>query len=65
MRKAEVFVKGDQRFSGEGEFVGQILQEMAEVFGRKCLRKSQACNVDKLAAHVGIWCEYDFTSEET
>jgi putative transposase len=52
MRRAKVFVKGDERILGEGDFVEQILQEAGEAFERKSLLKSQGWDLDKLAAHV-------------
>jgi hypothetical protein len=39
MRRAKVFVKGDERILGEGDFVEQMLQESGEAFERKSLLK--------------------------
>jgi len=52
MRRAKVFVKGDERILGEGDFVEQMLQKSGEAFERKSLLKSQGWDLDKLAAHV-------------
>ena len=52
MRRAKVFVKGDERILGEGDFVEQILQKSGEAFERKSLLKSQGWDLDRLAAHV-------------
>jgi putative transposase len=59
MRRAKVFVKGDERILGEGDFVEQILQESGEAFERKSLLKSQGWDLDKLAAHVAKLLEID------
>ena len=59
MRRAKVFVKGDERILGEGEFVEQMLQESGEAFERKSLLKSQGWDLDKLAAHVAKLLEID------
>jgi putative transposase len=59
MRRAKVFVKGDERILGEGDFVEQILQEAGEAFERKSLLKSQGWDLDKLAAHVAKLLEID------
>ena len=59
MRRAKVFVKGDERILGEGEFVEQMLQESGETFERKSLLKSQGWDLDKLAAHVAKLLEVD------
>jgi hypothetical protein len=53
MRRAKVFVKGDERILGEGDFVDQILQKSGEAFERRSLLKRQGWDLDKLAAHVG------------
>ncbi len=52
MRRAKVFVKGDERILGEGDFVEQMLEKSGEAFERKSLLKSQGWDLDKLAAHV-------------
>lgn len=59
MRRAKVFVKGDERILGEGDFVEQILQESGEAFEQKSLLKSQGWDLDKLAAHVAKLLEID------
>jgi len=59
MRRAKVFVKGDERILGESDFVEQMLQESGEAFERKSLLKSQGWDVDKLAAHVAKLLEID------
>ena len=59
MRRAKVFVKGDERILGEGDFVEQMLQESGEAFERKSLLKSQGWDLDKLAAHVAKLLEID------
>ena len=52
MRRARVFVKGDERILGEGDFVEQMLRESGEAYERKSLLKSHGWDLDKLAAHV-------------
>jgi REP element-mobilizing transposase RayT len=52
MRRAKVFVKGDERILGEGDFVEQMLQKSGEAFERKSFLKSQGWDLDKLAAYV-------------
>lgn len=52
MRRAKVFVKGDERILGEGDFVEQMLRESVEVYERRALLKSHGWDLDKLAAHV-------------
>jgi len=59
MRRAKVFVKGDERILGEGDFVEQMLQKSGEGFERKSLLKSQGWDLDKLAAHVAKLLEID------
>lgn len=52
MRRAKVFVKGDERILGEGDFVEQILQTAGEKFEKRSLLVSQGWDMDKLAEHV-------------
>jgi putative transposase len=52
MRRAKVFVKGDERILGEGDFVEQMLGESGEAYERRALLKSHGWDLDKLAAHV-------------
>jgi putative transposase len=59
MRRTKVFIKGDERILGEGDFVEQMLQESGEAFERKSLLKSQGWDLDKLAAHVAKLLEID------
>ena len=59
MRRAKVFVKGDERILGEGDFVEEMLQEAGEAFERKSLLKSQGWDLDKLASHVAKLLEID------
>jgi REP element-mobilizing transposase RayT len=59
MRRAKVFVKGDERILGEGDFVEQMLRESGEEFERKSLLKSQGWDLDKLAAYVANLLEID------
>ncbi|MGD8228337.1 MAG: hypothetical protein PVI20_11195 [Desulfobacteraceae bacterium] len=59
MRRAKVFVKGDERILGEGAFVEQMLQESGEAFERKSLLKRQGWDLDKLAAYVAKLLETD------
>ena len=59
MRRAKVFVKGDERILGEGDFVEQILQESGEAFERKSLLRIQGWDLDTLAAHVAKLLEID------
>jgi putative transposase len=59
MRRAKVFVKGDERILGDGDFVEQMLQESGEEFERKSFLKSKGWDLDKLAAHVAKLLEID------
>jgi putative transposase len=59
MRRAKVFVKGDERILGEGDFVEQMLEKSGEAFERKSLLKSQGWDLDKLAAYVANLLEID------
>jgi len=59
MRRAKVFVKGDERILGQGDFVEQMLQESGESFERKSLLKRQGWDLDKLAAYVAKLLEID------
>ena len=52
MRRAKVFIKGDERILGEGEFVEQMLQTAGETFEKRSLLVSQGWDMDKLAEHV-------------
>ena len=59
MRRAKVFVKGDERILGEGDFVERMLKNSGEAFERKSLLKSQGWDLDKLGAHVAKLLEID------
>ena len=61
MRRAKVFIKGDERILGEGDFVEQILQEAGEVFEKKSLLKAQGWDIDKLAEHVAKLLDMDIS----
>jgi hypothetical protein len=52
MGRTKVFVKGDERILGEGDFVEQILQTAEEKFEKRSLLVSQGWDMDKLAKHV-------------
>ncbi len=52
MRRAKVFVKGDERILGEGDFVEQILQTAGEAFEKRSLLVTQGWDIDKVAEHV-------------
>ena len=52
MRRAKMFVKGDERILGEGDFVEQILQAAGEKFEKRSLLVSQGWDMDKMAEHV-------------
>ena len=61
MRRAKVFVKGDERILGEGTFVEQMLQEAGEAFEKKSRLKTQGWDIDKLAAHVARILDMDIS----
>jgi putative transposase len=61
MRRAKVFVKGDERILGKGDFVEQMLQEAGEVFEKKSLLLTQGWDVDKLAEHVATILNMDIS----
>jgi chromosomal replication initiation ATPase DnaA len=61
MRRAKVFVKGDERILGEGTFVEQMLQEAGETFEKKSRLKTQGWDIDKLAAHVARILDMDIS----
>jgi putative transposase len=52
MRKARVFVKGDERILGQSDFVEQILQAAGEEFEKRSSLAAQGWDIDKIAAHV-------------
>lgn len=52
MRKAKVFVKGDERILGEGDFVEQILQTAGEAFDKRTSLMAQEWDIDRVAEHV-------------
>ena len=52
MRKAKVFVKGDERILGEGDFVEHILQTAGEAFEKRTSLMAQEWDSDKVAEHV-------------
>jgi putative transposase len=52
MRRAKVFVKGDERILGKGDFVEQVLQTSEEAFERRSLLMTQGWNIDGLADYV-------------
>ena len=64
MRKAKVFVKGDERILGDGDFVAQILQTAGEAFEKRTSMMAQEWDIDRVAEHVaklldmevsGVW----------
>jgi putative transposase len=61
MRRAKVFVKGDERILGEGDFVEQMLKEAGEVFEKKSLLAAQGWDIDKLAEHVAKLLDMDIS----
>jgi hypothetical protein len=61
MRRSKVFVKGDERILGEGEFVEQMLQEAGEAFEKKSQLKTQGWDIDKLAAYVAGILDMDIS----
>ena len=61
MRRAKVFVKGDERILGGGEFVEQMLEEAGEAFEKKSQLKTQGWNIDKLAVHVAGILDMDIS----
>ena len=61
MRRAKVFVKGDERILGEGDFVEQMLEEAGEVFEKKSLFVTQGWDIDKLAEHVAKLLDMDIS----
>ena len=52
MCKAKVFVKGNERILGEGEFVAQILQTAGEAFEKRTSMMAQKWDIDRVAEHV-------------
>ncbi len=52
MRKAKVFVKGDERILGDGDFVAQILQTAGEAFEKRTSMMAQEWDIDRVAEHV-------------
>jgi putative transposase len=61
MRRAKVFMKGDERILGEGDFVEQMLQEAGEAFEKKFLLKAQGWDMDKLAEYVAKLLDMDIS----
>jgi REP element-mobilizing transposase RayT len=52
LRKAKIYMKGDERILGDGEFVQQSLQTANEQLERKYRHQSRGYNVDQLARRV-------------
>lgn len=52
LRKAKVYLKGDERILGESSFVEQVLSSAEEALEKKYLLQAEGWNVDKLAAYV-------------
>ena len=52
MRKAKMFVKGDERILGDGDFVAQILQTAGEAFEKRTSMMAQEWDIDRVAEHV-------------
>ena len=59
MRKAKVFVKGDERILGDGDFVEQTLQRAGEAFEKKSSLMAQGWDVDRVAGHVAGLLDMD------
>ena len=59
MRKAKVFVKGDERILGEGDFVEQILKTAGEGFDKRTSLMAQGWDIDKVAEHVAKLLDMD------
>jgi hypothetical protein len=52
MRRAKVFVKGDERILDDGDFAEQILQEAEEGFEKKSRFASKGWDIDTLAEYM-------------
>jgi REP element-mobilizing transposase RayT len=52
LRKAKLYMKGDERMLGNGDFVQQSLQTANERLERKYRCQSRGCNLDQLARRV-------------
>jgi putative transposase len=52
MRKAKVFVKGDERILDEGDFVEHLLQTAGEAFDKRTSLMAQEWDIDKMAEQV-------------
>jgi putative transposase len=52
MRKAKVFVKGDERILAEGDFVEHILQTAGEAFDKRTSMMAQEWDIGKMAEQV-------------
>ncbi len=59
MRKAKVFVKGDERILGEGDFVEQILQAAGEAFEKRTSLMVQGWDIDSVAGYVAKLLDMD------
>jgi putative transposase len=59
MRKAKVFVKGDERILGKGDFVEQILQTAGEAFDKRTSLMAQGWDIDRVAEHVAELFDMD------
>ncbi len=59
MRRAKVFVKGDERILGEGDFVEEMLQKAEESFEKRSLLATRGWDIDKLAEHVAKLLDMD------
>jgi putative transposase len=54
LRKAKVYVKGDERVLGDSDFVLQTLQQAEEKFERKYKIRAQGFDLDKIAERVAV-----------
>lgn len=53
LRKAKIYMKGDERILGDGEFVRQSLRQANEQLERKYRVRSQGYDIEKIAGRVG------------
>lgn len=59
MRKAKVFVKGDERILGDGDFVEETLQRAGEVFEKRTSLMVQGWDIDRVAGYVAGLLDMD------
>jgi chromosomal replication initiation ATPase DnaA len=59
LRKAKVYLKGDERILGDSEFVESVLTAANEALEKRYRLKAQGLDLDKLAAYIAELLEIE------